>query len=359
MPLNVPDLDDISYADLVQEGLALIPRYAAEWTDRNASDPGITLIELLAYVSELLIYRLNRVTRENKTRFLELLTGLDQRALPCLSRASMEDVDQAIRWAVLELRRRRAVTSADYEALACEATEDLPEATRVVRAKCLVRSNLETSEDSGHDSPGHVSVVVVPGSELEPDKLTALLDRIRIYLESRRLLTTCLHVVGPRYVWVSLGAKLHIRPGVSFEEVRDRAIEDLTCYFDPATGGGQNKKGWPFGQAIYLSAVYELLEQVKGIDYVENIRLLCFSARGAPDDDAQTAVGTQIGIRSTVGVDSRLGTAARKDTQRLIRDAAGRLVAIALKPHELIKVELDKDNFRPGYSHVNRSGAGV
>lgn len=359
MPLNVPNLDDLSYADLVQEGLALIPRYAPEWTDRNASDPGITLIELLAYVSELLIYRLNRVTRENKTKFLALLTGLDQRAMPCLSRASTADLDRALRWAVLELRRRRAVTAADYEALAREAVEELPATTAVIRAKCLLRSNLEAPADAGHDSPGHVSVVVVPRGGLARTELSAVLDRVRRYLEARRLLTTRLHVIGPRYVWLSLGARLHCRPGVAFEAVRDRAIDTLTCYFDPLVGGSQEQKGWPFGQTIYLSQVYELLESVEGIDYVADVRVLRFSALGAPEDEALTAVGTQIGVRSTVGVDSRLGTASREDTQRLVRDAAGRLVAIALKPHELVKLALYPSDFRLGRARVKSMSEGV
>ena len=64
MPLQIPNLDDRNFTDLVEEARSMIPQYAPEWTNQNASDPGITLIELLAYVSEMLIYRLNRVTRE-------------------------------------------------------------------------------------------------------------------------------------------------------------------------------------------------------------------------------------------------------------------------------------------------------
>jgi hypothetical protein len=75
MPLQLPNLDDRRYADLVEEARSLIPTHAPEWTNHNPSDPGITLIELFAYLTEMLIYRLNRVTDENKKKFLKLLKG--------------------------------------------------------------------------------------------------------------------------------------------------------------------------------------------------------------------------------------------------------------------------------------------
>src|ERR1051326_7696840 len=73
MPLQAPNLDDRTYADLVAEAKTLIPRYNPEWTDFNESDPGITLLELFAWMTEILIYRLNQVPEKNYIRFLQLL----------------------------------------------------------------------------------------------------------------------------------------------------------------------------------------------------------------------------------------------------------------------------------------------
>src|SRR5690349_4133941 len=53
MPLPLPNLDDRSYTDLVEEARRLIPTYAPEWTNHNPSDPGIMLIELFAYLTEM------------------------------------------------------------------------------------------------------------------------------------------------------------------------------------------------------------------------------------------------------------------------------------------------------------------
>ena len=73
MPIPLPNLDDRRWTDLVDEGRALIPLYAPEWTDHNLHDPGITLIELLAWIAEMDIYQLNRIPERHKRKFLALV----------------------------------------------------------------------------------------------------------------------------------------------------------------------------------------------------------------------------------------------------------------------------------------------
>jgi len=73
MGLPVPNLDDRTFQDLVREARSMIPRYCPEWTDHNLSDPGITLIELFAWMVDILLYRLNKVPRKNYIKFLEMI----------------------------------------------------------------------------------------------------------------------------------------------------------------------------------------------------------------------------------------------------------------------------------------------
>lgn len=73
MPLKPPDLDDRTYKQIAEEAKKLIPRYAPEWTDWNEHDPGITLIELFAWMTELIIYRLNCVPDKSFLAFLKLV----------------------------------------------------------------------------------------------------------------------------------------------------------------------------------------------------------------------------------------------------------------------------------------------
>ena len=73
MPLPEPVLDDLRFQGLVDEARRRIIRYCPEWTEYNLSDPGITLIELFAWMTELITYRLNLVPEKNYIRFLDLL----------------------------------------------------------------------------------------------------------------------------------------------------------------------------------------------------------------------------------------------------------------------------------------------
>jgi len=73
MTLPVPTLDDRTAQDIVDEAKRRIPRHCPEWTDHNVSDPGIALVELFAWMTEMIIYRLNQVPDRLYTKFLELV----------------------------------------------------------------------------------------------------------------------------------------------------------------------------------------------------------------------------------------------------------------------------------------------
>ena len=76
------NLDDRRWADLVDEARALIPVHASDWTDHNLHDPGITFIELLAWIAEGDIYRVNRVPDFHRLRFLDLVGGRPETPRP-------------------------------------------------------------------------------------------------------------------------------------------------------------------------------------------------------------------------------------------------------------------------------------
>ncbi len=73
MALLAPKLDDRSFQELVDEAKKRIPHYCKEWTDHNVSDPGVTLIELFAWMTDLILYRLNRVPELHYIKFMEML----------------------------------------------------------------------------------------------------------------------------------------------------------------------------------------------------------------------------------------------------------------------------------------------
>src|SRR5580693_3229538 len=82
MPVTLPKIDDRRYDDLLAEAIARIPVHTPEWTNFNHSDPGVTLIELFAFLTESLLYRANQIPERNRKRFLQLLRIPLQTATP-------------------------------------------------------------------------------------------------------------------------------------------------------------------------------------------------------------------------------------------------------------------------------------
>src|SRR6476646_6836049 len=73
MPLEIPFIDDRRYQQLVDDSLARIPNHTPEWTNFNASDPGVTLVQVFAFLTESLLYRANQIPERNRLKFLQLL----------------------------------------------------------------------------------------------------------------------------------------------------------------------------------------------------------------------------------------------------------------------------------------------
>ena len=327
MPLSLPNLDDRRYADLVEEARALIPSYAPEWTNHNPSDPGITLVELFAYLTELLLYRVNRVTDDNKRAFLKLILGPDAK----LDKEA--ELGKLVRDVVLELRRPvRAVTVEDYERLAVAPHNE------VARARALPLLNLGDDPDPFalplRVREGHVSVVVVPKAGADVSKVLTAVGKD---LEDRKLLTTRLHVVEARYVVLTVKASLQLKPGAlerapaarpqavnagagdepparPTKGVTELAVDALEQYFHPLRGGPDGR-GWPFGRSVYLSEVYALLDRLPGVDYVSilDLNLSVPPRKGGPGGD-------------------------RGAQRRKTKDA--QVYAYTLEPDELVKVQV-------------------
>jgi len=273
MPLPLPNLDDHTYADLVEQAISQIPIEYPEWTDCNPTDTGIILIELLAWLTEMVLYRVNQIPDKNIETFLKLLNGSNW------TLENNQDLPTAIRETILDLRKRyRAVTCEDYEKLVLEdwnQHENAQKFGKVKRVRCLSGRNL-TLQDKDKPAPGHFSVIVVPdepGNTLKPLPSKELCTTLWQYLDERRLLTARHHVVEPEYVEVKVSATLCLEEGAKLENVRKDAEDIIKTFFHPLQGGTDGQ-GWPFGRNVYISEVYELLaRRVSGVDYVEKVVL--------------------------------------------------------------------------------------
>ena len=68
-----PNLFDRRFDDLLETGRSRLPSLAPRWTDYNTHDPGITLMELLAFVGEAQMYSLGRMRRDERAAYAALL----------------------------------------------------------------------------------------------------------------------------------------------------------------------------------------------------------------------------------------------------------------------------------------------
>ena len=93
MPIRPPALDDRSFDDLVEEALARIPAHTPEWTNPRAGDPGRTLIELFAWLTDTLLYRANLIPERQRLAFLRLLGVPMRPAIPARGLISLAIAD--------------------------------------------------------------------------------------------------------------------------------------------------------------------------------------------------------------------------------------------------------------------------
>lgn len=71
--LKVPELDDLTYEQIIQQAVSKIPSRTEEWTDYNHHDPGITVLEMYAWLTEMLNYYMNATGDIHVEKYLKLL----------------------------------------------------------------------------------------------------------------------------------------------------------------------------------------------------------------------------------------------------------------------------------------------
>jgi hypothetical protein len=67
------NLDTIDFKELVELGRSTIPTVAPGWTDHNVHDPGIMLMELVAWIADAQVYALARSSRAEREAYGHLL----------------------------------------------------------------------------------------------------------------------------------------------------------------------------------------------------------------------------------------------------------------------------------------------
>lgn len=207
-----------------------------------------------------------------------------QTAIPYISRVTnwkqarggrdAQSIEEALLRAPQRLRTRdRAVTADDYVYLALNASP------QVGRAHCLAPG--VWPRPANGTRPGEVTVLILPrvdkpDQRLEPEQLIPgnhLLAAVQSRLESRMVLGASLRVVAPRIVPIHVKATIVGQTGGNgAAALRERVEARLNAYLNPYTGGPDGA-GWPFGRAVYANEIAGLLQNIPGVERVEDVRL--------------------------------------------------------------------------------------
>jgi len=325
---ELPDLAEKDYAALFEQLRAAIPKYASSWTDYNDSDPGITLLQLLAFVGDTTLYRINALPQELYLNFARLLAGSAYDAVA----ESLDTLEQDVvvdalghtlylggnrvwmdpdklsflyavdNWQkadsleVQEMRTRcltywqtpyRAVTAEDFENLVRKVTlavspTDEPaqviaravaqfpgERVRLVLVP-LVRPQMqvqtEPADESGAALCTLTASVQTGDIPINITRFDTVLQASRIFMAPRLLLGTALEIVAANAAPVRLTGQLAIAPGARPERVLTAAYEAILAWLDPVTGGPDGT-GWPVGRPIADFDLIAPLAGVEGIDH--------------------------------------------------------------------------------------------
>ena len=305
MPIPLPNLDDRTFDDLTAEARALIPGLQPEWTNHNPSDPGITLVELLAWLTEMLLFQVNQIRRPTSRRSSRCSTD------PTRSRPEADAAVEAAspRETVLEPaparpgRHGRGLRGAGAAGRPAGPAGPLHPGPQPRRD----RSRAAPADRAGARQRGRRPRAAEPVAPDRRDRPTTCSRALWSFLDDRRTLATRHHVVGPTYV----PRRDHRQPRAPADAPPDAALtaahEALGTFLDPLNGGVDGT-GWPFGRALSAAEVYRVLDEVRFVDYVEDVR--------------STGPSTSSSTRRA-GV---AGTSTRADRLRRPRPAPGQTV---------------------------------
>jgi predicted phage baseplate assembly protein len=164
-------------------------------------------------------------------------------------------------------QRGRAVTPADYEAMAREASP----AVAFVRVAA-------TRSDAGRTVPGWVTLILIPEStDPRPYPSFGLREHVQQFLMDRMpadvASLTRIFVTGPAYFPVDVTVSIAPLDASEAGLVEQRVRAAIELFLHPLHGGPEGR-GWELGRDLYLSDLASAVEQVEGVDYADDLTLL-------------------------------------------------------------------------------------
>ena len=265
MPIQIPNLDDRNYEQLLKEADGVIARYFPEYADLGPSDPAMALKELFCYYFDVTMYQLNRVTPAARNNFASLLG---------IAPVYGEPPEEALRQALSKLSRvDRAITPADIETIIIKASQ--PTADDGAQNELLCSEPvLRVCVRGGTGAGDPVRVFIVQRGAISEIKKKHRTDLLNLYAYLR----SC-GPIGTRYIIahspissidVSTEIVKRTTSTISSDKLATDIKNKLIAYIHPLTGG-DGGNGWEFGKPISRGDIYGLIEGMPGVDHVKSL----------------------------------------------------------------------------------------
>ena len=258
MPIQIPNLDDRNYEQLLRETESLIARYFPDYSDIGPVDPAVAINELFCYFFDMVSYQINRVTPDTRRNFASLL------GIPQVYGSTPEEL---ISQALSKISRvNRAITAGDIETLVIQASKTI----------CSKEGEVQRTR-------------VVPGADrtrvyvLQAGALRTLTKAQRTELEKDlQRIYDYLRVCGPVGSHFSIEQTPFLNVSIMTEVVKRRdstmsndalakTIEDkIKLFYDPLKGGAKGE-GFEYDRPLTRGDVYELIEGTRGVDHVRSL----------------------------------------------------------------------------------------
>lgn len=322
MAFELPDLDTRDSATLQAELVRRIPQFTTRWTDFNDSDPGITILQLLCWIGESLLYQANAIPIQTQQNFLREVLGLayadNVTPYSDVAKANYDFAFERLRDVLAGVDTQAELTEAalqhavmnyradPYLALSCSDVQVLALETNLMiaaqqaqspssiapllvqRADALVVGEATSvyilsdakwayqlpwwPNSTMPDPSGKLRRLLLlqpPSDSAAADAANAqssLLYSVNTYLAPRVILGNQVNVQAAQLTSINLRVVVRCPPNVGLGVVLDALLAQLFAYFKPDAN-------WVYDQPPVLDNVQLLIENVAGVATLESIDL--------------------------------------------------------------------------------------
>jgi hypothetical protein len=320
MAFELPDLDRKSYQELAADLVRRIPQYTRQWTDYNDSDPGITLLQLLAWLDESLLYQANAIPVQTDENYLRWVLGLafsgNQTAYSLAAKTNHDAAFLALQQVLAQIEQGvvlnkptlqqyvLAYVGRPYMALTLQNIDTLSLETNQVIAQqasggtgatpLLVRRAYAQSAGEGsvawilsdaqwrYQYPPYPNqagsgtrrkVLMIEAADDAAAERT-LLTAVNKYLAPRVIAGNRVQARPAQFTDINVTLVAGCAPTVRLDVTLGLLFARLFAYFLPCEGGPAGQ-GWPYDEAPTEAALRQLVLAMPGIESIDALVFDC------------------------------------------------------------------------------------